>query len=164
MPEVSIRLATADDLPAINDIYNHYVLQTTCTYQEEPEAIESRRAWFAAHDQRYPVTVATVDGLVVGWGSLSRFHPRSAYRFTVENSIYLHHDRRRQGIGSALLRDQIDRATRLGHRSIIATVDAAQAGSIALHARYGFEPVAHLKHVGFKFGQWLDVVYLQRML
>ena len=107
-----IRLATASDLQAINDIYNHYVLHSTCTYQEEPETLDARRTWFASHDDKHPVTVAMIDDRVVGWGSLSRFHPRSAYRYSVENSIYIHHDMHRRGIGSALLQDLIDRAGR----------------------------------------------------
>src|SRR5215213_7135688 len=87
-PGVVIRPATADDLGDINDIYNHYVLHSSATYQEAPEPIEGRRAWFARHGPSHPVTVAEVGGRVVGWGSLSPFHARSAYRNTVENSVY----------------------------------------------------------------------------
>ncbi|HTW94069.1 MAG TPA: GNAT family N-acetyltransferase, partial [Tepidisphaeraceae bacterium] len=104
----SIRLAAACDLAAINDIYNYYVLHSTCTYQEEPDPLESRRQWFAHHGPDYPVTVATLDDRVVGWGSLSPYHPRSAYRFTVENSVYVHNEFHRRGIGSAILADLID--------------------------------------------------------
>ena len=159
-----IRPATGDDLAAINAIYNHYVLHSTCTYQEEPSTPEERAAWFAAHGPRHPVTVAEVAGDVVGWGSLSRFHLRSAYRFTVENSVYVRHDLHRRGIGRALLADLIVRARDLGHHTIVAAIDAGQAGSVALHRACGFEAVAHLKEVGYKFGRWLDVVYMQRML
>lgn len=164
MPDLHIRPATADDLPAVNAIYNHYVLHSTCTYQEEPSTGEERVAWFAAHGPNYPVTVAESDGVVIGWGSLSRFHPRSAYRWTVENSVYVRHDLHRQGIGRLLLADLIERSKSCGHHSIIALIDADQAASVALHRAFGFEQAAHLKQVGFKFGRWLDVVYLQRML
>lgn len=164
MAGVTIRPATQADLSAINEIYNHYVLHSTCTYQEEPSTAAEREVWFLAHGPQHPITVALLDNLVVGWGSLSPFHPRSAYRRTVENSIYVHHDRQRQGIGTALLLDAIDRARGLGHHTMIAGIDADQAASVGIHERAGFEQVARLKEVGFKFGKWLDVVYLQKML
>lgn len=159
-----IRPAVESDLLAINDIYNHYVLHSTCTYQEEPELIEDRRRWFNRHGEKHPVIVAVRDGQVIGWGSLSAFHPRSAYRHTVENSIYIHHQYHRQGIGSLLLEELIACSQRLGHRVIIAGIDADQPGSIALHKKYRFEKAGHLKGVGFKFGRWLDVIYMQLSL
>ena len=159
-----IRLAADSDLVAINDIYNHYVLHSTCTYQEELESIESRRKWFADHDPAHPVTVAVVADRVVGWGSLSRYHPRSAYRNTVEDSIYIDQQMHRRGIGSAILADLIARASASGHHTIIGGADAEQLASLALHARFGFEKIAHLREVGFKFGRWLDVIYMQLML
>jgi GNAT superfamily N-acetyltransferase len=103
MPDLTIRLATAADLPAVNAIYNHYVRCSTCTYQTEPSTDAERAAWFAGRDAGHPVTVATIGNEVVGWGALSRFHPRAAYGRTVENAVYVHHERHRQGIGSALL-------------------------------------------------------------
>jgi L-amino acid N-acyltransferase len=164
MSDITIRLAAPADLVAINDIYNHYVHHSTCTYQEAPEPIESRRAWFERHGETHPVTVATIDGSIVGWGSLSPYHARSAYRFTVENSVYVHHGLHRRGIGSLILKDLIDRARALGHRAIIAGVDAEQTTSVALHAKFGFEQAGRLKQVGFKFGRWLDVIYMERVI
>jgi phosphinothricin acetyltransferase len=163
-PATSIRPATESDLAAINDIYNHYVLNSTCTYQEEPEPIKSRRQWFAHHGSSHPVTVAESDGRVVGWGSLSTYHARSAYRRTVENSVYVHHEHHRRGIGSILLKDLIDRARKLEHRAIIAGIDSDQAASVGLHARFKFEKVGHFRQVGFKFGRWLDVIYMELLL
>lgn len=84
-----IRLARAEDLAAINAIYNHYVQHSTCTYQEQPESIEGRREWFARHGAAHPVTVAELNGRIVGWAALSAYHARSAYRHTVENSVYV---------------------------------------------------------------------------
>jgi len=159
-----IRLATCADLSDLNDIYNHYVISSTCTYQEEPETIESRQQWFDHHDEKHPVTVALLDDRVVGWGSLSPFHSRCAYRNTVENSVYVHHEFHRRGIGAALLRDLIDRARPIGHHTIIAGIDGEQTASVAVHERFGFVKVAHLKQVGFKFNRWLDVIYMQLML
>ena len=163
-PGVSIRPATSADLDAINAIYNHYVHHSTCTYQEQPSTAQERAAWFASHGLTHPITVAELAGDVVGWGSLSPYHVRSAYRRTVENSVYVRHDAHRRGIGSALLADLVERATALGHRTIIAGIDAEQAPSVALHHRFGFVQVGHLRQVGFKFGRWLDVIYMQRMV
>jgi L-amino acid N-acyltransferase YncA len=159
-----IRAASEADLPAINDIYNYYVLHSTATYQEEPEPMEGRRAWFARHGAAHPVTVAELDGEVVGWASLSRYHVRSAYRRTVENSVYVRQDCHRRGVGRALTVDLIARARALGHHAIIAGIDAEQAGSVALHESLGFVRVGHLRQVGFKFGRWLDVIYAQLVL
>ena len=163
-----IRPATADDLSAINDIYNHYVHSSTCTYQTDPSTSHERAEWFAAHGPRHPVTVAFDDsgggGGVVGWASISQFRSRSAYDRTVENAVYVRHDCHRRGIGSALLADSLERARAAGHHTVIAVVDAEQAGSIALHVRQGFVEAGRLREAGWKFGRWLDVVYLQRML
>jgi len=159
-----IRLATSADLSAINEIYNYYVPRSTCTYQTEPATERERSQWFVAHGPKHPVTVAVRDGEIVGWGSLSRFHPRAAYGLTVENSVYVRHDRQRQGLGKLLLQDLIDRARALGHHTIIAGIDTEQLASVALHEKFNFRKVAHLREVGFKFDRWLDVVYLQLML
>ena len=163
-PPFNIRAATESDLTAINDIYNHYVLHSTCTYQEEPETMPDRRAWFAHHGPKHPVTVATLDNEVLGWASLSPFHKRAAYRHSVENSVYVHPAHHRRGVGRALLIDLIARARALGHHTIIAGVDAEQPASIALHASLGFQHVALLKEIGFKFNRWLHVHYMQLIL
>lgn len=163
-PDVSIRLAAEHDLEVINAIYNHYVANSTSTYQEQPDTLEARQQWLAHHGVRHPVIVAELDDEVVGWGSLSPFHSRSAFRKTVESSVYVHHEFHRRGIGAALLSDLIDRARSAGHHTIIAAIDSQQAPSLALHERFGFTRVAHMKEVGFKFGKWLDVIDLQLML
>lgn len=160
----TLRPAAESDLKAINDIYNHYVLHSTCTYQEEPEPIESRRQWFRHHGEKHPVIVVEEAGQVTGWGSLSAYHPRSAYRHTVENSIYVHHQHHRQGVGTHLMQALIVRARKLEHRAIIAVIDGEQDPSVALHTRFGFEKVGHLKQIGFKFGRWLDVIYMELRL
>jgi L-amino acid N-acyltransferase YncA len=160
----TIRAATESDLGAINDIYNHYVKHSTCTYQEELEPLESRQRWFGRHGDQHPVIVAESDGQVVGWGALSAYHPRSAYRRTVENSVYVHHQYHRRGIGSLLLQELIARARKLGHHAIIAGIDAEQTASVVLHARFQFGKVGHFKQIGFKFGRWLDVVYMELIL
>jgi phosphinothricin acetyltransferase len=164
MSASTIRAATEQDLAAINDIYNYYVQHSTCTYQEQFETIEQRRAWFAKHGSNHPITVATLNGQIVGWGALSAYHLRSAYSRTVENSVYVHHEFHRRGIGSIILKDLIDRASAIGHHVIIAAIDFEQPASIALHRKFGFTEVGHFKEVGNKFQRWLDVVYMQLLL
>jgi L-amino acid N-acyltransferase len=161
---ILLRPAARADLTAINDIYNHYVLHSTCTYQEEPETIAARREWLDHHSSKHPVIVVEVNGDVVGWGSLSAYHARSAYRRTVENSVYVHHQHHRRGIGSLLLKELIVRARTLGHHAIIAGIDADQVASVVLHDRFGFQKVGYFRQIGFKFNRWLDVVYMELVL
>jgi L-amino acid N-acyltransferase YncA len=101
---------------------------------------------------------------VVGWGSLSAYHPRSAYRRTVENSIYVHHEFHRRGIGTHLMDNLIQQTSLRGHHAIIAGIDGEQSASVALHAKFAFVQVGHLRQVGFKFGRWLDVIYMELLL
>jgi phosphinothricin acetyltransferase len=162
--DLTIRLARESDLAAINAIYNHYVLHSTCTYQVTPETNEARLTWFREHGGAHPVTVAELDGAIVGWAALNRFHKREAYAHTVENSVYVRHDLHRRGIGRTLLADSIERARQLGHHTILACISAEQGGSIALHKAFGFVEAAYLRELGWKQGQWLDVVYLQLLL
>jgi len=164
MTSATIRPAAEPDLAAINDIYNHYVQHSTCTWQEEPETLEGRRSWFRHHDVNHPVTVAELDGRIVGWGSLSIYRTRSAYRNTVEDSVYVHHEHHRRGVGSALLEDLVTRARVLGRRAIIAVIDGEQPASIALHAKFGFQKAGHLKQVGFKLDRWLDVIHMELLV
>lgn len=161
---MQIRLARESDLAAINAIYNHYVLHSTCTYQLTPEPAEARAAWFLSHGEEHPVTVAEIDGELVGWGSLNRYHPREAYARTVENSLYIRHDLHRRGIGRALLADQIERARKLGHHTILALISAEQTASVSLHENFAFQKAALLHQLGWKQGQWLDVAIMQLIL
>jgi phosphinothricin acetyltransferase len=161
-----IRPAAVADLPGILEIYNDAVLTTTATYDYEPRTLEHRQAWFEDHVRHgYPVFVA-VDGPghLVGWSALNRYHDRMGYRFTTENSVYVAAGRRGQGIGKLLLAPLIDAARDRGFHTIIAAIDADNEASIRLHARFGFEKVGHFRQVGFKFGRWLDVVYMERMV
>jgi phosphinothricin acetyltransferase len=160
-----LRDATTADLPAIRDIYNYYVAHSTCTYALEPETLAEREQWFAAHSpERYPVVVVEVDGRVVAWGSLSKFHARAGYAPCVEASVYIAHDHHRRGLGRMILSHLVDRARAAGYHTVIGGASADQTASIALQEGLGFEKVGQLKEVGQKFGRRLDVVYLQKML
>lgn len=165
MSVAHLRLATESDLDAINEIYNYYVLRSTCTYQLEPETIEDRRSWFRDHpSDKYPVIVAISDDEILGWGSLSKWRPRAAMVPTVEVTVYIRHDKQRQGLGKMILGDLIGRARQLNYHSAIASISGDQQASIELHQQFGFKRVAHLREVAFKFEQWLDLLYLQLKL
>jgi L-amino acid N-acyltransferase len=165
MSTASLRLANESDLDSINEIYNYHVLRSTCTYQLEPETIEDRRTWFLDHPPgRYPVIVAECDDEILGWGSLSKWRPRAAMAPTVEVTVYIRHDKHRQGLGKLILRELIDRARQLGYHSAIASISGDQAASIGLHEQFGFQCVAHLSEVAIKFDRWLDLLYLQLKL
>jgi L-amino acid N-acyltransferase len=161
---VRIRLATEADLPAIREIYNHYVHTSTCTYQYEPDTEAERLAWFQSHGEKHPAVVAEVNGEVVGWASLSPWKERAGYAWSVEASVYVRLDCQRRGIGKALLLELIERARSVGHHVLIGGACTEHLGSIALQESVGFERVAHFRETGYKFGRWLDVIYLQLIL
>ena len=164
MSQLEVRLATETDLPAINAIYNHYVSISTTTYVLAPTTIEERHRWFAGRDAIHPVTVAYRGDQLVGWGSLHTFRAIAGYRQTVENSVYIHPDHHRTGVGAALLADQIERAQALGLHAIVAAIDSEQTASLALHAKAGFHEVGRFPQVGRKFDRWLNAVFMERLL
>jgi len=163
---MNVRPATREDLPGILEIYNEAVLNTTASYDYEPRTLEHRIAWFEDHvKSNLPVFVAVNDaGRVVGWSALNRYHDRKGYQFTAENSVYVAADLRGKGIGKLLMRPLVDGGRQRGLHAILAGIDAANEASVRLHASFGFLKVAHLKQVGFKFGRWLDVVYMELLL
>jgi phosphinothricin acetyltransferase len=162
--DIQVRLATEADLPAIRAIYNHYVLTSTCTFQIEPDTEADRLAWFQSRGPAHPVVVAETEKEVVGWGALSPWKSRCAYDRSVEASVYVQPDLHRRGIGRAILCDLIDRARAIGHHTIIGGACTEHTGSLALQQALGFEPIGCFREVGWKFGRWLDVLYMQRML
>ena len=167
MTAISIRRAVRSDCLGILAIYNDAVLSTTASYDYEPRSLEHRQQWFDSHAQdNYPIFVAVEpqsDGseLIVGWSALNRYHDRMGYRFTTENSVYVAASHRGRGVGSLLLAPLIPAAKERGLHAIIAAIDAANEASIRLHAKFGFEHVGRFKEVGFKFGRWLDVAYME---
>jgi L-amino acid N-acyltransferase YncA len=164
--KIQVLPAERRHLQEILDIYNDAVLKTTASYDYEPRTLEHRTVWFEDHQKiNLPIFVAVgASGKVLGWSALNPYHSRIGYQFTTENSIYIVEDQRGKGIGKLLMQPLIDGARTRGFHAIIAVIDAANEASIRLHARFGFEKVGHFKEVGFKFGRWLDVAYLELIL
>lgn len=163
---VPIRPATLADIPAITRIYAHAVRHGTASFElEPPTEAEMARRMQALLDGKFPYFVAEIDGKVVGYAYASLYRTRPAYRFTVEDSIYVDPESHRRGIGKALLLKLIDVCTATGFRQMIAVIgDSNQAGSIGVHKACGFEHAGNLKSIGWKFGKWLDTPLMQRAL
>jgi phosphinothricin acetyltransferase len=161
-----IRPATEADLQRILDIYNDAILTTTATWDEAPWTMERRREWWKDHaaDPTTPVLVADCAGEVAGFSYLSWYRPKSGYRFTREDTVYVDPLFHGQGLGRALLGALMDEARRLGMHAVIASIEASNEASIALHRSFGFEMVGTEREVGFKFNRWLDSVYMEALL
>jgi phosphinothricin acetyltransferase len=162
---IQIRTARETDLEAILEIYNDAILNTTAVYDYEPHTLEMRRQWFRIKEaQGYPVFVAEENGKIAGFSSMGPFRAWAAYKYSVENSIYVAAGQRGKGIGKLLLEPLIKAASALDLHTIIAGIDATNEISIKLHRSVGFEEVAHFKQVGYKFGRWLDLTFMQLLL
>lgn len=161
-----VRPAQDADLPAIQAIYAHAVLHGTGTFETEvPEVSEMARRRAEVLSRGLPWLVAERDGVVLGYAYANYFRPRLAYRFCLEDSIYLAPEAKGQGLGRLLLAELIARCEALGARQMLAVIgDAANAGSVGVHTALGFEHTGVLKSAGWKFDRWLDVVLMQRTL
>jgi phosphinothricin acetyltransferase len=160
------RPATEADLPAITEIYDHAVRHGTATFElTAPDLAEMTRRFRALTEGGFPYLIATAEGEVAGYAYAGPYRPRPAYRFTVENSIYLRPAIHRRGIGLLLMQRLLCECEARGHRQMIAVIgDSANAGSIGLHTRCGFDMIGTHPNVGLKFGRWLDTVMMQRAL
>jgi L-amino acid N-acyltransferase len=158
--------ATDDDLPAILAIYNEVIRTSTAIYREEPATLAERRAWNETRKTNcYPLLVARTEATpVAGFATFGDFRAWPGYRFTVEHSVHVAESHRGQGIGTALMRVLLERGAACGKHIMVAGIDADNAGSIRMHERLGFAQTGHLKEVGWKFGRWLDLVFMQRQL
>ena len=163
---MQVRPATSTDLPEIQSIYAFHVLHGTGTFEEEPPSVEEMAERFEKVTSRgWSWLVATDATGVLGYAYYTQFRDRSAYRFCVEDSVYVREDVRGQGVGKALVVRLIEDATARGMRQMIAVIgDSENTGSIGVHASLGFQMVGTLRAVGVKFGRWLDVVSMQRSL
>jgi L-amino acid N-acyltransferase YncA len=162
---MEIRPATAADLVRMLAIYNDVLATATAIDRDDPMIIDEYRGWWHARTaQEYPVLVAADGQAIAGYASFGDFRAWPGYRFTVEHTVHVRDDCRGRGVGTALVGALIDRAQLLRKHVMIAGVDADNAASLRFHQRLSFEQVAHFREVGFKFGRWLDLVFLQRML
>ncbi|TMH26845.1 MAG: N-acetyltransferase family protein [Betaproteobacteria bacterium] len=163
---VDLRPATPDDVPAMQEIYAYHVLHGLASFEEEPpSAVEVRRRYEDVRARGLPWLAADFGGVLVGYGYCAPYRTRSAYRYSIEDSVYVRHGSEGRGVGSAILDELIRRVTDLGYRQLIAVIgDSSHAPSINLHARFGFLRVGTVRSVGYKFGRWVDTVVMQRPL
>ena len=167
VPDISVRPARREDLPALTEIYNYEVVNGVSTFDTDPWTVEQRATWFDAHDTgdsalfgAHPLLVIAVDDKVEGYASLSSFRDKDAYSTTVELSVYIHPERRRQGLAHALMTYVIELARRCEDvRCIVSVITAGNKASVALHKRFGFSHAGTLHGVACKFGKWLDTEY-----
>lgn len=165
---VSVRPAVATDAEQIRALYNHEVLHTVATFDLVPRSLEEQQRWLADRSGAFAVLVAVdptdPDGDVVGFGALSPYKERAAYRTSVEDSVYVRRDRHGQGIGSLILTTLLDTAASSGFHAVFARINASGEGSIALHRRHGFELIGVEREVGRKFNRWHDVALMELLL
>ena len=166
MSAVSIRPVTPADIPAITRIYAHAVKHGTASFElEPPDEAEMARRQRTLVDGGYPYIIAEIDDALAGYAYAGPYRPRPAYRFSVEDSIYVDPSAQRRGVGRVLLEHLIEECERRGFRQMIAVIgDSAQAPSIELHRALGFRMIGAVENVGYKFGRWLDSVNMQRAL
>lgn len=159
---IKIREAIEDDLPAMLVIYNDIIVNTTAVWHEEPQTLAMRQEWFNQRKQQgFPIFVATENTQILGFSTIGPFRPWHGYRYTVENSVYVATESRGKGVAKLLMPPIIDAARELKLHAIVAGIEATNTISIALHNKFGFVEVAHFKEVGFKFGRWMDLKFLE---
>ena len=162
---MEIRDAAEPDLPGLLQIYNEVIAASTAVFSEEPVTLEDRLQWWRARvAQGYPVLVAADSSGVAGFATFGDFRTWPGYRYTVEHSVHVRPDLRGRGIGTQLVQELLARAQASGKHVMVAGIDTANTGSIRLHERLGFERTGQMREVGFKFGRWLDLTLLQKVL
>ena len=162
--QISIRHAEERDAEAVRSIYNYEVEHETATFDLVPRSLEDQLEWQRARTGAFCVYVAELDGEVVGFGALSPYKERAAYRTSVEDSVYVRRDLGRQGIGRAMLSHLLEAAENGGFHAVMARITTLSEGSIALHEALGFQLVGIERQIGRKFNKWLDVALMQCLL
>jgi phosphinothricin acetyltransferase len=162
---MEVRLATLEDVKGILTIYNDIILNTTAVYDYRPHSLHMRLNWLKKkQEDGFPVFVASENGEIAGFSSFGPFRNWAAYKYSVENSVYVAAAHRGKGIGRLLMAPLIDSAKKMEMHVIIAGIDSLNESSLRLHRSFGFEEVAHFRQVGFKLGKWLDLKFLQLIL
>lgn len=162
---MKIRDATLEDISGILNIINDAILHTTAVYDYEIKTKEEQVEWFQQKmNKNMPVIIAEYESEVIGYGTFDYFRPRIGYKYTVEHSVYVAKGFQGKGVGKLVLEELIKIATKKGFHTMIAGIDAKNKGSIEFHKKFGFKEVGRLKEVGYKFNNWLDVVFMQRIL
>ncbi|NEU96577.1 GNAT family N-acetyltransferase [Bradyrhizobium uaiense] len=160
-----IRPATEDDIPAITAIFNEAVVNSNAIWTEKQDSEAERLAWMKARlALGYPVLVAVEGSVVLGYGTFGDFRAFPGYRYSVEHSVYIHVDHRGRGLGRVIVDELVAAARALGKHVMIAGIDGGNPASLRLHAQAGFVEVARMPEVGRKFGRWLELVFMQRVL
>lgn len=160
-----IRDANEDDLPAILAIHNDILLKTTAIWDDEAETLEARQNWFAERRAKdFPVLVAETENQISGFASYGSWRSRCCYKRTVEHTVHVHRDFRGHGIGKGLMLRLLDIATTNGMHVMVGGMTASNETSRELHRKLGFVECGHVKQVGFKFGKWLDLLLMQKIL
>ncbi|WP_118972785.1 GNAT family N-acetyltransferase [Taibaiella koreensis] len=163
--DIKIREAQEHDLPQILDIYNDAILYTTSVYNYKPHTLDMRREWFRLKQQDgFPVCVAELEERAIGFGTYGPFRPWAAYKYTAEISVYIDPTHRGKGIARLLYPHLLAAAQQQQLHALVAGIDAANEASMKLHRHFGFVEVGRFKEVGYKFGQWLDLVFMQLLL
>lgn len=157
---IEIRTATISDLPDILYIINHSITTSTADYRYDTISMEELEQWYNQH----PVFVATMNNLVVGYATYSQFRERIGFQYSVEHSIYCHHDYQGKGIGRLLMNELIAYAKEQKIHTMVACIDSDNTNSIAFHKKLGFQLAGQMKEVGYKFGRYLDMTLMQLML
>ncbi|MGW0251672.1 N-acetyltransferase family protein [Nocardia goodfellowii] len=165
-PTTVIRAAREDDLPAILDIHNANIAASTAIWDTDLVGLDDRQAWFRDRTAAgMPILVAEIDGELAGYASYGQWRPKSGYRYSVENSVYIADRFHRRGLATALLTELISRAAASGRvHAMIAAIESSNTASITLHERFGFVTVGELPEVGRKFGRWMDLTLMQLTL
>lgn len=162
---IFVRHATEADLQAILDIYNEIIQNTTAVFHYDLQTLQARKEWFAQKQkEQFPVFVAEENNDIVGFSTFGQFRAWQAYQYTVENSVYVKAGQRGKGIAKSLMQPLIDTAKDMKLHTMIAGITADNEASITLHKKFGFIETACLKEVGYKFGRWLDLIFMQLML
>lgn len=160
----TLRLATEQDVPAITEIFNQGIEDRMATFEENPHTVEERLRWFLGHGPREPIVVAETEGAVTGWASLSQYSPRACYDRVEELSIYVRRQWRARGVGGALMDRLLEEGAKQGVHKVVLHVFPFNTNAIALYRKKGFRKVGTFRHHGVRWGEWLDLIAMERDL